>query len=393
MALVFEERTKGREPQATFSVDLAEVTRTYVLYHDTETATGKVPAAVLPSDVLDRVRTMLGTTRANSTGALPLGAVGGLGSVQRELPAADAALPNLFCESLSVSPPPEESYEDRGPFLIGGVPINGLAVQPHVTRHAAYRGYEFACRFTSRPYAILPNSRMVMEEIPFVGPFGDSFVAYAYPEWKRFTFVNADADDVRVSASQASAMLFRCPGAPAGVDGTNVNGIPDMSVPDADVEVLWYGVPQRYLTSTNSYLVALRSTINQQDFWHWEAGALLYVGCSVVRTYVPPYFRLADLFAHEDDALLGTFAGEVLCDLSLKFVSTSRATDFPPPAGELAFTNWLAKGHNLLPHLPTRRFYYANSRLANATERAPSYFSSCFALLFQDPDVGNVLPA
>jgi hypothetical protein len=161
------------------------------------------------------------------------------------------------------------------------------------------------------------------------------------------------------------------------------------------VNLVWYGVPRRYLDSPNSYLLQYRGFINLRDFavsqtTTFKKGSLLYLGCETVRTYVPPRFELTGA---EDPQFSGTFSAETLVDLSLTFIHTTRTTSYPPAPAEIVRGSWLPYGHNLLGHVPTRGFYYASGAYKDVNLRVPSYLAIPLELIFQDPDSKAVRPA
>ena len=113
-------------------------------------------------------------------------------------------------------------------------------------------------------------------------------------------------------------------------------------------------------------------------------GSLLFTGLST-RPYTPPVPTL-DLFE-------GVYSAEKLCDVEFNFEYTNRSNGGATPT--ISNPNWIAAGHNLLPWLYDRKFYYATATpfiRPPATDTdpsvwAPTYESFPFQLLFTDPDV------
>lgn len=387
MARVFKERTGGAEPTAHFSLDVQEVTRTFVLYDDLEESQRDANLAPLPQDVYDKVTETLGTTLTGIAPGAPK-TPGGAGSIQRLLPRADALYPSLFADDVSVSVSAGEAYQ------LGNQEALFLAVPPLDRKYARYYGYNFVIHYSGRPYAIVPNDRIWVEEIEYFDTDGTPLRAYLYEEIKRYTAWFTKALDSRLTATHGSAMKFRVgPGELAGINGAAFQGVPEMAIPDALVTARVWGVPKRWLDSPNSYLNRLRSRINAVD-WKvsnkrtFKKGSLLYLGFDVLRTYVPPRFtRTVD----DDPALDGSFSIDALVDLDLNFIHTTRVCAASAPAGTLTNPNFLGgvegQGtHNDLPFLPTRDFF-----LATSDQGIPSYFSDVFQKLLNDPDVPELI--
>lgn len=383
MALVFREATGGAEPSGHFTLDASECTRTYRFYDDTEERNPKakpVPVSVL--QLRDKIIEILGTSSPH-TSPLASYAPGGAGSIVRTLPMTDPVFPNLFAEDVVVSVASGELYDDLAAATVG------LAAPPPAgTHYPAYHGYNLVVKSTARPYPILPNHRITMELIDFVGPFGGNFRLYSYCEYKRFFYYTTDSTDTRVSATSQTSMKFRAPGAPNGANNAPISSIPDMQYPDSVVNAIWMGAPRRYVDSPNSYLMKYKGFINYRDFFKWKKASLLFLGAKTIRTYTPVVFELDE---QPDETQQGSFAAEALVDLSLSFIRTDRTTDFPPPIGELFYASWIAAGHNLFGHLPSRRFLYANSEAPVASQRPPAYFAVPFEVLFQDPDANAIV--
>jgi hypothetical protein len=396
----FRMRTDGAEPSANFTVDNGVGTRTYVLYDDEEGEAGK---AIPPALIEDQVLAILGTTNQGPA-PRPFGSAGGRGSLSREMPMADPMYFNCFADSVAVRVERGEGHE---PVTADGA---GLAVPPWQPGYAGYQAYAFDVNFASRPYPVVPNGRMDFRSVDFFGRNGERKRLYHYPEWLRFCHRFLKVFDSRVSASVASAMQFWAPGV-ANVHNVTFTGIPDMKW-----RWRWYGVPERYVSSPNSYLVKLRSHVNQTEFFRKPRGSLLYVGCDTLRTYMPTQFAPAEGVEGFDDedtvALDGSFASEILLDLELTFVLTARGDlevqrvpgvpyDATNPLGVppevIPNKNWVPAGHNLAPHFNTKRFYYVHSTASKADGTPdydkwhPQYPSWAFEAIFQDPDVPELL--
>lgn len=395
----FEERAAGREPSGRFGPDLAEWNRTYALYD--QVLNGAVDGPVLTEFLTRQISAVIGTTLTGPAPG-PLNAPGGAGSLVRVMPMADPQFPSLFADVPAVRVPTGEMYK------AGAGETVGLAVPPIVTGYSQYNCYEFDVPFSARPYAVLPNSRMVAIPVDFYDVDGSRKRLTAHPEWLRFVQTFVDDVDSRISASVGSAMVYRAKsfaGVVGGPDGAMFTGIPDMIVPDQRVMLRWFAVPMRYVTSPNSYLLRYKGFINQTPFLGRVKGSLLYLGAKTLRAFTPPRFAVPP---QGDPLLAGSFYSEPLLDLELSFIFTARRR-FAPEAAPGDFTldpdsmngnempnkNWIDGPHNWLPHFATKRYFYAHAKTApNPNDYAkwvPYYLSVPHEILFQDPDVPGVV--
>lgn len=357
-------------PQAQFVIDEGTSQRTYELFDPTE-----APAAPIRSDLHDSIRAFLGTTIVSRASEANIGP--DRGRINRDLPLADPVYNCLFAEAVNVRVQAGEGYGSDATV------INPDLQAPPLTGNADYRCYLLDVTFRNRPYPVVKNSKLEPKTIDFYGLASDRYRLTYYEEWKRFLHYQTDVSDTRISATVASAMRLRqVPDKNGNPTDIPFTGVPDMILPDSLITMTWYAVPERYLSSSNSYLLKYRGYINQSAFWKWATGSLLYLGVKVLRTYVTPTFKVQD---QDDPVWADTFAeSEKLVDLNLMFIHTTRTQSAVLPAP--SNPNWLQVGHNLLPHFHTRKFWYATAEDADPAKQQPSYWSVPFEILFQDPD-------
>jgi len=299
----------------------------------------------------------------------------------------------LFAESpVSITPPADEDY--RSAFS----QEPNLAV-PAPDGYATYNSYEFSVRFTNRPYVIFPNERLTLRNLDFYDTDGTLKKLYYYREWLRFCHSFSAAVDTRVSASVAAAMRFRAP-TNAAINNTPLTAVPEMQIPDTMIIFRWYAVPQRYVTHSNSFLMKYKGFINQTQFMDWEPGQLLYVGTETLRTYNQVDFQPAEigqayvlgtdrapvLDVDDESELAGTFGGNTVVDLEMKFILTNRPSPEVIPIEDTPNGNWIPFHHNLLPHFQTKSFQYATADKNDKVDWVPSYLSIPFEILWGDPD-------
>jgi hypothetical protein len=405
VAIDFKERSSGREPSGRFGIDLAEWNRTYVLF-DQALA---IDSPVETTSLTDRILLVTGTTKPGpATGAL--GSPGGAGSIDRVMPTGDPQFPSLFADVPAVRVPSMEAYQSA----TAGATTPALAVPPLIATYSKYNAYEFDVPFSTRPFAVLPNSRMTAATLDFYDTDNTHKRLTYYPEWRRFVQTFVDDVDSRISAAVGSAMAYRVPSlTPAGVNGSAPTGIPDMIIPDQKIVLRWYGVPMRYVTSPNSYLLRYKGFINQSDFLGRVRGSLLYFGAKTVKAYYPPQYAVP---AGGDAVTIGSFGVDPILDLDLSFIFTARrryAKEAGPgdlttdpdaiPNVERPNNNWVDGPHNWMPHFYTKRFFYVHTKTpdpdppgtppgpAEWAKWVPYYLSVPHEILFQDPDVAGVV--
>jgi hypothetical protein len=178
-----------------------------------------------------------------------------------------------------------------------------------------------------------------------------------------------------------------------------------MWLPDQILKVKWYQAPYRFITSTNSYIAGSaarnwRGRVNQNPWWNWRAGSLMYMGYSVTK-YSPPFNEVGSYPSYvprsTDPLNVGTVIHyERLCDIELTFLLTNRYRSGSLGAG-ISNGNYVAAGHNLLPNLADNNFYYGTRTPLNAdgtsgtpsVQNPPAWYSFPLEALFSDPDASN----
>lgn len=386
--MAFQIRERSRlTPQGRLSLDLGENVRNYFVFDESN-----LEREITVTELQQALTMILGRTNARPQDPPATPGTAGPGSIARVMPWCDPAYPCLFAEDVSVS---HESEEGSDAGNAAGDPDRAVDV---VSGHNDFKAYNLAVRYTTRPYAIFPDSRLVRQSIDFDTPaVGVRKRLYYYREWLRFLRIEARATDTRVSASQGSAFHFRAPGAfYAGqqIDGIPYAAIPDMMVQDENLTLSWYGIPARYLEDSRSFLVKYRGFINQFDFWNWPKGSLLYLNVDTIRSYTQLTFTPAGAEDVAYEEQVGTFAHERMVDLALHFIWTTREpgidyTNVDVLNAIRSNPNYLPAGHNLFPFFPDRKYYYATAAPFEAVpdkiNHVPAYFSVPFEILFQDP--------
>lgn len=296
-------------------------------------------------------------------------------------------------------------------FRPRGVGISAILTTPSpgqgssiIPQFPLYATYDADISFSQRDYNSWQDADIKAYADTGYKKDGSSY-SYTYAtEWLRFCIFELAGLNTFINAQQGQ-MKFRASGSggSAQPDGLQYQDNPRLFLPDSALKVKWYAVPYRYLTSANSYLRNFIGHINQYDwgdtqtsntpaFGPYKAGSLLYHGARPLAIYsnvVPDEGLLAFNMSNG-------FSRSRVCDLELEFTFTARTIGSDSgnvPDMSSVNKNWIVAGHNLLPWLTTRKFYYATTfDPANPATQAswfPTYNSFPFSLYFTDPDAAG----
>jgi hypothetical protein len=354
----FNRRTYGGEGQEQFTIESADAQEVYFLEADEDDA---VPPTW--DELQDKIKEVLGTTAFEPQA----------GQLSRTPPMAHPVYPNLTAYRVRVRPVAGDTFSaeefDDANFLEA----------PPPDTYPLWDSYEFTIDFAPRPYAIVKDESIMRQRDTWTDETGAKLRYSFFPEWVRYTDAEILPRDDILKAKYGE-MVFRAPG--ATVDKTPYVGIPFFPLPNDTLKLTWVAVPYRYITSPFSYIRRFRYCINQKAWEGWEPGSILYKGYSA-RRYSPP---LAGL---DPNWSVGVISTEKLCDITFEFIVTRRTVTNPPAS--VANDNWVVGGHNCLPRIQDRKFYYVSSRDRDSpddqTKWFPQYKSFAIELLFQDPDV------
>lgn len=260
-----------------------------------------------------------------------------------------------------------------------------------VAQFALYKQYKLDVEFTPRPYAVLADKSISLKKSQtWYDTDGTTKTNTFVGEWNRFTDFEPHPQNDNITAQQGT-MIFHTasntsPGGATPSASVQFSGMPRLFLPNQLIQFTWYQVPYRYISSSKSWIATMMGKVNQNDWYQWDAGELLYLNYKPKR-YTPPVQA-------ENLWIPGAFSTEKLCNIEFTFLGTSRTgSDVPvgdlaaKPALQTANHNWVAAGHNLLPWLKTRKFYYADFPDSTAANRVPTWLSFPFELLFTDPDL------
>lgn len=296
----------------------------------------------------------------------------GDGRVQQTPPAAHPIYPWLMADSITniVGIGPTGENEDT--------PDEDLEVETLVDEYADYNYWQITVEFKSLPYPVATNDSIPINDGSYYDSDGNS-QTYEYPdEWSRYTECYYLPKDDNNLSSKSGQMEFKT-GSGGPPHTLPVTIMPTMFLPDVYVRVIWHSIPYRYVTSTNSYITKMRGTINQNDLSiagvDFPAGCLLYLSYTA-EVYTPPVQQAATFFD-------GIATVDKLCDVTFTFLRTDRAiTNAPtPPTNQ----NYIMAGHNLLPFLTDRAYYYCAS-VPSSGEGTPAWLSAPHELMQQDAD-------
>lgn len=325
-----------------------------------------------PTDLQNAIQQIIGNTSTNV----------GDGRLQRILPLAHPVFPFWYASNIT-------SIRGAGqPTQAQAFPALEASAFPN---YLLYPRYEFTVEFSPRDYAVLADSTIVR----YLGGWNDSTSANISPviftsEWLRYTDFTVEPQFDTIT-TQLGQQVFKTQSgsAPGGSTPAVFAAMPKRFLPNQLVKFVWRQVPYRYITSPKSYIGRYPGNINQNPFYIWPAGSLLYLGFRPFR-YTPPIPQLYQWVDLNGDF---AFTTQKLCNIEFNFLLTTRTgTDVPAgpnpkrPEVQAANSNWIAAGHNLQPWFKNFNFYYTTVQDSTPANQVPSWFSFPFELLFTDPD-------
>lgn len=310
-------------------------------------------------NLVDSIEDLLGYTETETSG----------GRLVRHLPRAHPRFPWLFVTALP-------NAAGLGKFT--KVASSGEVLAPAVSHGTSYTQYRLQVEFQPRPYAVLPDSKIIPAQLSWTDVDGTAKVTQYVPEWKRFTVAHHTPGVELITSQQGQMLLRRNDG--DDPDEFPFPGMPTIRLARRAVAMTWFQVPYRYLTSERSVLASFAGHVNQFDWNGFSAGSLLYNGCGTSRIYTRTFP------AFEEGS--GAYSPDLMADFVLNFEHVVREAGSTPPTP--ANANWVAAGHNLQPWFGDRKFYYATSfdpsNPADTSKWYPAYFSKPFEMLFTDPE-------
>lgn len=325
--------------------------------------------------------------------------------LQRTIPRTHPKCPYLYAQRI-------DSIIGKGTggatLAIAVPPVDrDMGVNPITPMSVQYPRLEIVVDFASRPYPIIDNDNFTKTVTGkwFVKNGNPNTFTYS-PEWVRWCDYDLTPTDNTIQGQQGSLSMWGVPGKTSGIP---FQSPPWMWLPDQILKVKWYQVPYRYIISSNSYIAGnsqrnWRGRINQNPWWNWPAGSLLYMGYSVTK-YTPPNNEVVSSSSYLPTSTDKNNQGTVknytrLCDIELTFLFTNRYRSGSLGA-DITNQNYVAAGHNLLPNLSDNNFYYATrtplvttgpnaGQLGTASvQNPPAWYSFPVEALFTDPDTAG----
>ena len=350
---------------------------TYILFSDSE----QTPlAAVAVSNTFDYFCGSVANIKARLVNV----GVADAGKVVRVLPPVHPLRPDLSCSGvLSCTGMSKYAAADA---------IRPAGLEPVSDRFPNWIAYKFRVKFAREPYYLLDNNYIALGNSYYYPPDGSSGSSVFYAEeWKRFTSTTRVPTGETLSASNGQ-MSFRTQSG-TFPNESGYTGQPFMSLKNEMVEITWYQVPYRYMLDFTfngqvygSYLTRFTNTVNRWTWNGYAPGSLLYLGATptIYKPITPTQATLLEFLTVGQDQ-------SMLCDIKLRFLYTARTGTDVPNSGHALLTNknFVAAGHNLLPHFGNRKFYYSVGATSGTgvldASRRPLFESFPFELLFTDP--------
>lgn len=326
------------------------------------------------SDIQNAIEDILGTTSVSA----------GDGRLQRIPPYRHPIYPWLYASSVNIT---GHGWAPPGPTAPADEELTDAGTESITDQFALYNTYFLDVKFTPRPYSVAADETIQLQTGSWY-PETDDGVSPAQtftfaPEWQRYTDYDIQARTDNATAKQGT-MNFKTKSGSAP-NGFIYPGMPRVYLPNQTVTVKWYFVPFRYANSPNTYFPRWLGRINQNPWWLWLPGELLYIGYKVEKFQPPVAVRSFD----------GSFASaDKLCNISFTFLSTKRCgADVPstPPSNN---RNFVMAGWNLQPWWVDRKFYSTQSNPKPPITATPAaeYLSFPLEILFTDPDIAGGVP-
>lgn len=302
------------------------------------------------------------------------------GKLRRKLPKAHPRWPWLYASRI-------ENVVGVGPMTKTAA-VTGLFENANVLdAYAAYEQVMMTVVFEPRPYAVVSDDVIDTDVVDWTDEMNASHHPGYAKEWLRYTSYTVHPQTELLTARQGQS-VFRLTNSttldsPQAPHLNTIPAFPRMTVPKAALKVRWHQVPFNFVDSPNSYIFKALGRLNYNDWFGCDAGSLLYEAVGVSEPYVPAV-PAVDQIAGE-----AVYATYKLCDLEFVFQYTDRTAGFEHTL-TVSNPNWKVAGHNLLPWLYDKRFYYVTapdpSTGADNTKWTPTFLSYPFELLFTNPD-------
>lgn len=371
MSLIFCEAADSRSiSSGAFRTNGAKIIRRYYLQ--------STAGPLAPFDVQSQITNILGTTVDN-------GPQSSNGVINRVLPYADPQFP--WCYATDVNYLGVDYFTETPAQASGPLEVSQIA------DFAFYNTAWFDITFEPRPYPLLQDHSINSYKTTYVSETNVSYPYTYFAEWNRFCDITL-TPQFNFIQQQAGQMVFQANnGGSCGANGKQYKAMPRIALPDIIFEILWVGVPMRYIFSDNSYFTRdWVGRVNQDEFSTptspgFEPGELLWLGWKPV-----PYTPSIQSEIQIANGNVG-YAPTKLMNITLTFLYTPRVlydTVSPPPS-----SNYVVGGHNLLPW-QDRHFHYAvtttSSQECVSQAGTPSFLSFPLYAIFTDPDSPGALP-
>lgn len=297
--------------------------------------------------------------------------------IERKLPIAHPHWQWLFCERISNI----EGVEFDSKIDVGEEDafFDVQVEAPPLAYYARYKRYELSVDFTSRPYALLPDTSIKKFNLTWTNEFGAVESKDFNEEYLRYTEYRRQPSSEFLTAENGQ-MIWKMdnnPVAPPVVALQNAavaGGQLRMLIRSAQIEYKFYEVPYTFITSAKSFIARATGHVNIIDWNDHKAGSLLMLGASVDKVYSPLFPEWI-----ETDAEALVPSQQKLCDITFNMLERNEA---PAIAYAGVTGNDVAYGHNLLFNPQTSKWYYA----VNNNTGKPTYPAFPFQLLFANPD-------
>lgn len=338
--LQIDDRAIGR---AGFAIEGGRCEEVYISDRKPETYT----------EILDEIKRILGDCTV------------GVNKLIRVLPLAHPIYSWMFATQVDVEllgNVATNPLDPDDPNIIEQIVVEeGLEAPPINFDHVIWPRVALRVQFQPRPYAVLQDLSIgPATSLTYCNDEGGGATVVDSKEYLRFTDRNTDPAPQEIYA-QHGQLCFRTASEAISLETDPIplphtktfSGFPRQSLPDGAVQITWFQVPYSLTENPTHPMWAWVGRVNQQTFFRWTPGQLLYAG---------PKFRRYTPVVPAEIAVDGntvSFSTEKLCDITFLFLYTARTgTDVPTPSN----CSHIAAGHNLQPWWPTKKFHYVTAQ-------------------------------
>jgi hypothetical protein len=265
---------------------------------------------------------------------------------------------------------------------------------PGPVYYATYEGMKYSVEFSTRPYAVLPDSSIETDQIEWYDVNNEKYTTPCAEEFRRFVIIKKGDTSVELITQQNGQMKLRLSANNPSKD-LQLTAMPSMVVPKSSLVVRHIGIPAWWVQDSGNNYDLCVGKVNQKEIFGYRPGTLLLMSMSSSEPYPSPVAKSSY------DNVTRKVTVERFVDVTLNFAVTNRS---PVVMIYPENKNHIADGWNTGPSHVDRRFYYITTTIRESTSGAfvfantnttdndvgatlgtPPYKSIPFQFLFRSP--------